>query len=389
MHRLFTRAAPCRTVEGVKWEREAYLDHMCFGGTERELFVELFGPLIGLDAEWKAQGAQERELNLTAFDFDWAESVFCGADNDACSGIEPVLLEETDAHTLRRDKYGRTTKLMKGYATLPLPLDHPVAEPEDWEPIKRWFTFSDKRVDADALANAKARRDAGAVVVASIPGGFDLPRQLMGEEIACICFLEEPELIEDILATVRDTALATFERVLEVVPIDLLHIHEDFAGRSGPLIGPDLVRRFLKPYFQPIWELCRSHGARICSLDTDGNVNAVMEALLDCGVNQVYPMEPAAGMDVVALRQQYGQRLIMKGGIDKHVLRRGQADIRAELEYKLQPMMHGGGMAFGLDHRIPNGTPLDNYRYYVAAARELLGLPPADFENGSWARMAW
>ena len=39
-------------------------------------------------------------------------------------------------------------------------------------------------------------------------------------------------------------------------------------------------------------------------------------------------------------------------------------------------MMRSGGMVFGLDHRIPNGTPLANYRCYVRTAREILGLDP-------------
>ena len=45
--------------------------------------------------------------------------------------------------------------------------------------------------------------------------------------------------------------------------------------------------------------------------------------------------------------------------------------------------MRGGGMCFSLDHRIPNGTPLENYRYYVKTAREILGIK--EIEKG-WAR---
>ena len=51
--------------------------------------------------------------------------------------------------------------------------------------------------------------------------------------------------------------------------------------------------------------------------------------------------------------------------------------IRAELEYKLSPEMQGGGIVFALDHLIPNGVPIENYRYYVQLGRELLGLPAA------------
>ena len=94
-------------------------------------------------------------------------------------------------------------------------------------------------------------------------------------------------------------------------------------------------------------------------------------------------------MDIVELRKKYGNRLAFKGGIDKHVLRGTKEDIRRELEYKLQPIMQAGGTVFGLDHRIPNGTPLENYIYYVETAREILNLPPLDTKKTGWARMAF
>lgn len=121
--------------------------------------------------------------------------------------------------------------------------------------------------------------------------------------------------------------------------------------------------------------------------DSDGNMNAVIDSFLDTGITEMYPMEPAAGMDVVAVRKKYGQKLAMSGGIDKHVLRQSKEAIRKELEYKLQPLMREGGMVFGLDHRIPNGTPLENYRYYVKTAREILGLEVNP--KPSWDRMAF
>ena len=54
------------------WQREAFLDHLCFGKSERELVVELFGPLIGTEDRWREQGASEEEINLTAFAWDQA-----------------------------------------------------------------------------------------------------------------------------------------------------------------------------------------------------------------------------------------------------------------------------------------------------------------------------
>jgi hypothetical protein len=39
----------------MQFTRQQYLDLMLFENTERQMFVELFGPLVGLAEEWKAQ----------------------------------------------------------------------------------------------------------------------------------------------------------------------------------------------------------------------------------------------------------------------------------------------------------------------------------------------
>ena len=77
-------------------------------------------------------------------------------------------------------------------------------------------------------------------------------------------------------------------------------------------------------------------------------------------------------MDIVKLRETYGRQLAFTGGIDKHVIRRSKEEITAELEYKIPPMVRTGGVVLGLDHRIPNGTPLENYRFYVHTAWEII-----------------
>lgn len=368
--------------------REEYLNHMLGRGSSQELLVELFGPLIGLEEEWREQGATEAEISLDAFDFAGVDKLWVGSCQPR-TGIEPRVLEDTATEQLAIDHWGRTTRLLKRTASIPLPEGYPVADEDDWQKAKPWFAFREDRVDGDKSNEARKRREHGGMVLVNVPGGYDFVRQLMGDEEACIAFIEEPELVEDMLQTFGDLATAVLDAVGAQVPIDQIHVHEDFAGRSGPLLGPKHLKAYVQPYYKRVVARAREHGAQLVSLDTDGNVIPIIDVLLDSGITQIYPMEPAAGMDIVALRERYGNRIIMKGGIDKHVLRKSKTEIEAELTYKLQPKMRGGGIAFGLDHRIPNGTPLENYRFYVQTAREMLGLPPAQTVPGSWRRMAW
>jgi uroporphyrinogen-III decarboxylase len=367
----------------MKWNREEYVELMTFGDVERPMFCELFGPLVGLPEEWREQGATEDEISMVGFDWDYVPIVHCGGECGPFGTPEPVVLEETDEYRIERDHLGRTTKLCKAAATVPLPLDFPVKTMDDWTKLKPYYTYSDARIDAKAVEKARAFQKEGHLVRAHIPGGWDEVRELMGEEEACLAYYTQPELMHDIMDTLRDTSV----RVLERVAVDELCVHEDMAGKSGPLIGPKQITEFVAPYYQACWDVASGRGTRLFNQDSDGDMGPVIDAFLDCGVNVMHPFEPAAGMDSVAVRKKYGTRLAMLGGIDKHVLRKSKTDIDRELEYKMQPLMQKGGTAFALDHRIPNGTPLENYRYYVGRAREILGIAPLDGSQKGWARM--
>ena len=360
---------------------------MRFENIGKEMFCELFGLLVGLDGQWRAQGATKEELSLDAFGFDSVKMADVGCNIGAITGLKTQVLEDNELYRITIDYMGRKDKLIKQSATLPLPLDYPVKTMDDWQKIKHWYTFREDRVDKERLVRLKELQDQGHLITAWIPGGFDEPRQLMGEENLCLAYYDEPEMITDMLTTISDTALKVFERVTEVVRVDNLSVHEDMAGKSGSLVGPSLISKFIAPYYRRVWDELHRQGCTLFSQDSDGNMNSVIDAFLDAGINVMYTCEPAAGMDIVALRKKHGNRVAFKGGIDKHVLRESKEDIRRELTYKMSSVTKGGGMVFALDSRIPNGTPLENYRYYVELSKELLGIPKG--VDSPFVRMAF
>jgi len=364
--------AALQIARGMEVRREDYLDHMTFKRNIGPMFTELFGPIVGLKEEWVAQGATPEELDMSCYRYRRHMGAGVPVSTGYRDGVAPKILEETDEYVIGLDGYGRRVKLCKGSATIPLPLDYPVKDMDDWLKVKPHYGFSEERFGKDWEQVAREHLEAGRVVTVSIPGGFDEPRQLLGEEGLCLAFYEQPELIHDILTTIGNTAVRVLDRVSATVPVDLLSVHEDMAGKSGSLAGPKQIEEFIKPYYRKVWDLLQDRGARLFGQDSDGDMNGVIDAFLDAGINLMYPMEPAAGMDVVTIREKYGTRLAFHGGIDKHVIRRSKEEIVAELEYKIPPMVAAGGCVLGLDHRIPNGTPLEHYKFYEHKAWEIM-----------------
>jgi len=359
-------------VRTMEVRREEYLDYMTFAENRRPLFTELFGPIVGLKQEWARQGATPRELDMSAYAYRRHMSGGVPVNTGWMGGAPEQIIEESDEHILGTDRYGRTVKLFKRSATLALPLDYPVATMDDWLRVKPHYEFSQARLGGAWEKAAREHLQAGRVVTVSIPGGFDEPRQLMGEEGLCVAFYDRPDLVHDILTTIGDTACKVLDRVSSVVQVDALSVHEDMAGKSGPLAGPRQIEEFIGPYYRRVWDMLQDRGARVFNQDSDGDMNAAIPAFIRAGVNVMHPLEPAANMDIVKTREQYGQRLAFEGGLDKHVLRRGKAAIVAELEYKIPPMVATGGCVLSLDHRIPNGSHLDAYRFYHQKAWEIM-----------------
>ncbi len=356
--------------QGEILSRDEYISWMKFQGG-RAPFTEIFGPLLGLKEAWEEQGASPEELDFSAFKYRFPLVHSLGV---ATGRLDAWTKKESEdgSRILYKDDLGRTLELAKGAATIPLPCDYPVKGIDGWLKIKPKYQFDERRFQEGWLEAAKKAQGEGRVVSASIPGGFDEPRQLLGEEALCYAFYDQPELVADILNTIAETAFKTLERASREIRIDVLYVHEDMAGKSGPLIGPREIEAFVKPYFRKVWDMLSERGASLFEMDSDGNMNPIIDALLDTGLNCLHPMEPAAGMDVVKTRELYGRRLSFAGGIDKFVLSKGKDEIDRELERKLPPLLKSQGCVIALDHRIPAETPLESYRHYVKRAWEII-----------------
>ncbi len=199
-------------------------------------------------------------------------------------------------------------------------------------------------------------------------GYFGRLRSWMGLESLCYMTADDPDLIGAMCEFHTDFILATIERALCEVQVDYINIWEDMAYKNGSLMAPAQVRKWMLPGYRRIADLARKRGVDIIFVDSDGNIEELIPIWLEAGINGVWPLEAAAGMDPVALRRRYGRDLLLVGGIDKRELSRGKEEVRAEVMKKVAPLIEQGGYIPTVDHSVPPDVPWQNYVYF----RELL-----------------
>jgi uroporphyrinogen decarboxylase len=227
---------------------------------------------------------------------------------------------------------------------------------------------------AERLAARRARATPFGIISDRWGGFFGGLRAMVGVERLCTLFYDEPAFVEEMMDATADFIIAVMGQILDHTTVDVYGFWEDMAYKTGPLVGPELYRRFALPRYQRVVDFVRSRGVPHVCLDSDGDVSSLIPIWIDAGIDTLYPFEVQAGMDVIAVRRRFGRDLRLWFGIDKRALARGPAAVDAELA-RIRPLIEQGGYVPGLDHSIPPDVPYAAYLMYMRKLGEVCGLP--------------
>ena len=285
-------------------------------------------------------------------------------------GFERETLREDAEYEVYRDTDGVIKKKLKNMPPPAMPqyLEYPLKGRENWSEFKRRLNPDSPArfpVHWESMKRQYQCRDFPLGINAgTLYGGL---RNLMGVEGISLAVYDDPAFLEQAATDITDCILALLEKAFEGMEYDFALFWEDMAYKTSSLISPQHYRKIFLPQYRRITDRLHHAGIDICMLDSDGNVEELIPCWLDVGINFIYPMEVAAGMDVVALRKKFGKELLIGGGMDKRVLASTKPAVRKMVEDRI-PLMQEGGYVPGCDHAMPPDIPWGNYLYY----RELL-----------------
>ncbi len=199
---------------------------------------------------------------------------------------------------------------------------------------------------------------------------FGRLRDWLGVEAISYLPYDDPDLYEEMIAFQTDYYIALNWPLLRQVSFDFAYIFEDCCFNTGPLLSPDFYHRFYDRHYRRLIAAYREMGVPLILIDSDGKVDDLLPCWLESGFDIVFPIEVGTWRaDAAALRRRYGRRLRMMGGVDKHVIPRGEAAIRAALERLREPVAEGGFIPMP-DHRIPPDCSLEQFRTYLRIFQE-------------------
>lgn len=123
-----------------------------------------------------------------------------------------------------------------------------------------------------------------------------------------------PDVIGEMLEVNALEEIQWYKHLPEGHGIEAVFLADDIAFKSGPLFNPVWMR---KHYFHRLARvLAAIHEAGIKILfHSDGNLNPILDDLVEAGIDGLNPIEILAGMNVGDIHRRY-PKLFMAGGID-------------------------------------------------------------------------
>jgi uroporphyrinogen decarboxylase len=156
--------------------------------------------------------------------------------------------------------------------------------------------------------------------------------------------------------------------------VDVVFYGDDVAIQNGPLLAPEMYRKFVKPWHQKVFDGIRAYTQARILYHSCGSVYSLIPDLIDLGIDALNPVQVSAAQmgDTAHLKREFGGRLAFWGGIDTHrVLPRGTPEeVREEVRRRIRDLAPGGGYVLNSVHNIQREVPPENVVALFEAAQE-------------------
>ena len=342
---------------------------------------------------WHKEGMPDDVSPAEYFDY---EIVCFGADTTPQLPVE--VIEETEEYVLHTTSFGGLRRDHKNYSTTPEIIDYPCKSRADWERIRGRLTPSRDRVDwkgewlagtaADdrdlesvletgrmewrrGLPGCQRAREQGKFVCYSAAVGYDKMQSYVASERLLMAIATEPDWVRDMYETDAELAIQMYEIMREGgFEFDGAWLFCDLGYRNSLLFSPRHFDEQLRPTFRRLFSYFNGEGLPTI-LHSCGRVRELIPRFIEDGLACLQPVETKAGMDLVELKREFGDRMAFMGGIDV----RAMADpdpsvIEEEIKSKIPIAKRGGGYIYHSDHSVPNNVSFERYCRVLELARE-------------------
>ncbi len=322
---------------------------------------------------WQAAGAlQPGQTADEVFPFDLV--LMWSFDFTADLDFVPQVVAETEDTITQKDGNGAVLRRHKKHDTTPEHVDFTVKDRAGWEEyIKPRLTPDERRINFADYRKSKAfSEQLNRFFCWTGINVFESIHPVCGHENMLVGMALDPDWIVDMANTYADLTIALWEILFakEGKP-DGIWFYEDMGFKERPFMSPAMYRELIFPAHKKTIDFAHSLGLPVI-MHSCGFVEPLLPDMIAAGIDCLQAMEVKAGMDLLRIHKNFGDRIALMGGIDIRTLCTGdRAAIDAELEDKIPIVKHGFGYTLHTDHSVPSDVAFETYQYFVEKGLQL------------------
>jgi len=325
---------------------------------------------------WHKQGLPERiKTNEDLERYLGLEGISLIPDVPAKNGLFPEyeekVVEDRRDRRVIVDKEGNLCEVLSSGSSIPRYIRHGLQTREDWERLRneRLNPASPGRI-GDVACSVDDAHEAGMPIRFDAGSLYGWLRNWMGVENLSVAIMTDRSWVEEMMNHLVELTLDLIDRGISGHSVDVAWWWEDMCFQHGPLISPKLFEELMVPRYERVTFELKRHGIDVNVLDCDGRIYELVPGWLRGGINCMFPIE-SLHTDPLKVREEFGESVLLVGGVNKVRLIEGQAAIDRELE-RLEPLVAQGGYIPCVDHRVPPDVAFENYLYYLEKKRAIL-----------------
>ena len=198
---------------------------------------------------------------------------------------------------------------------------------------------------------------------------WEVVRDLFGYESFCFAMYEQPDLVEAVFEKVGGFTESIARAMCDFDTLGAVYISDDLGYKTGLMISPEQIRRFVLPWHKRLAQLAHDHG-KLVLLHSCGDMYDMMDEYIeDVGIDAKHSFEDNV-LPVTEVKKRYGDRLALLGGVDVDLLARADLEtIRRHTRAVLDICQPGGGYCLGSGNWVTEYIPVDAYLAMLDEAR--------------------
>jgi len=325
--------------------------------------------------KWQQEGHISPNQSLADhFGFDMSNSWCFNMSADI--NFTPEIIEETEDTILKKDGNGAFLRTHKHQDATPEHVDFTVKDRAAWENEIKPLLIPDRaRINFEAYRRErKEAHEKHRFFSWADAHVFELMKNVAGHENMLMGMVTDPGWIKDMVMTYSRLCISLLEILFaeEGLP-DGVWFFDDLGFKERPFMSPEMYNEIIKPGHKLTFDFIHSLGLPVI-LHSCGYIEPLIPGMIDAGIDCLQVIEVKAGMDLLKIHRDYGEKIALCGGLDARKLASNNIDaVRAELNEKIPVVKRNFGYILHSDHSIPDSCAYETYSFFAEEGLRLGG----------------